>query len=176
MDVYLIRHGQTNYNLRLVINEDPKKPVFLNALGKEQAKQAAEEVKSIHFDAIFSSEFPRAKQTAAIINKYHRLPVKIDTRLNESRSGFEGRNLREFLEYIGEDIFTKKPPHGESFQEVKTRLLSFIQDIRNSDYEKVLLVSHAEPLQIINGYFMQLSDRESYAIQIDNCQIIRHKL
>ncbi|MBU1987926.1 MAG: histidine phosphatase family protein, partial [Nanoarchaeota archaeon] len=64
MEIYFMRHGESEYNVKKLINFDPSVPVHLTENGKKQAEEAAGELKHIRFDAICSSEFPRARETA----------------------------------------------------------------------------------------------------------------
>ena len=92
MKFYFIRHGQSNYNVKNLCNDDPKKRVYLTALGKKQAENARERLKNENIEVIYISELPRTKQTAHIINKSHKVPIKVDARINERKTGFEGRS------------------------------------------------------------------------------------
>ena len=71
MEIYLLRHGQTDYNVRGLCNDDPARAVNLNSAGIRQAMAAAERLKSTTISRILVSELPRTQHTAAIINRYH---------------------------------------------------------------------------------------------------------
>ena len=62
---YIIRHGQTEWNLKKIIQGHKDSP--LTKIGIRIAKQHANKLKNIHFDAVFSSDSLRAKQTADIV-------------------------------------------------------------------------------------------------------------
>jgi len=64
--VYLIRHGQSEDNVREVF-QSPESP--LTKKGEKQAKNIAKRISKISFDILISSPFKRAKQTAEIIAK-----------------------------------------------------------------------------------------------------------
>ena len=61
MKLYIVRHGQTGYNI------DNKvcgiSDVELTSLGKQQAKMASEQLKDISLDMIFASPLQRAHET-----------------------------------------------------------------------------------------------------------------
>ncbi|CAL6047603.1 Histidine_phosphatase superfamily protein [Hexamita inflata] len=65
--LYLIRHGETDFN------SDPEPRIRgrieldLNQIGIENTLKTASFLNNIHFDSVLSSEINRAKQTAQII-------------------------------------------------------------------------------------------------------------
>ena len=100
--IYLIRHGETNWNLKGKI-QGGGYDVPLNENGKEQALKAAKALEGISFDAVASSSLSRAKETADIVYDYYnkhnnnnnsssKKPLRIvDPGFNEMRFGkFEG--------------------------------------------------------------------------------------
>ena len=106
---YIIRHGQTEWNLKKIIQGHKDSP--LTEIGIKVAKQHAKKLKNIHFDAVFSSDTLRAKQTADIITLERNIAVKTTQLLRERNFGkYEGRSL---------DIFTKELKHlVEKFEEM----------------------------------------------------------
>ncbi|MBO7407178.1 MAG: histidine phosphatase family protein, partial [Clostridia bacterium] len=65
MKIYIIRHGQTQYNLlgRLQGRLD----IPLNENGLALAHVAGQGLADVHFDAVISSPLTRAMQTARIV-------------------------------------------------------------------------------------------------------------
>lgn len=176
MKVYFVRHGKTNYNVLDLYDDDPTKDVHLTELGKEQAKIVSERLKDKKFDVIFISELPRTGQTAEIINKHHHTPIKIDKRLDDRHTGFEGRPVSEFKKLMGKDPVHLKLKSGESFEDEERRVFSFLDDLKNSNYNTVLVVAHEDTLKIIEGYFKHLTDKEIYKEEIGNCQILKFNI
>ena len=43
MKVYAVRHGQSNYNVIKMINDDPSRDVHLTGLGRNQSRAVSEE-------------------------------------------------------------------------------------------------------------------------------------
>jgi len=158
------------------MNDDPTKPIHLTEEGKQQIQEAAEKLKPINFELIFASEFPRTQETAKIINKYHNVEIKIDKRLNDVMSGFEGKPTLEWEEAMKEDRAHTKANGGESFQDVKTRMISFIEDIKKLDNKIILVVSHGNSISAIRGYLKNMSDEETLSIPVHTAEILKLEL
>ena len=67
MSIYVVRHGQTDYNVKKLYQG--RKDIPLNEIGKKQAMEMAEKFRDIKIDKIFVSPLTRAKQTAECISK-----------------------------------------------------------------------------------------------------------
>lgn len=95
--VYVIRHGETNWN-KLGKIQGGGYNVPLNDNGRDQAKMTAQALEGIQFDAVASSSLLRAEETADILHAYCKAnnsdkePLRIiDTGFHEMRFGrFEG--------------------------------------------------------------------------------------
>ncbi len=75
MKIYLIRHGETDWNLqgRFQGRED----IPLNETGILQAERCGSALQGEHFQAIITSPLSRAKKTAEIIAEYLDIPQLI---------------------------------------------------------------------------------------------------
>lgn len=176
MKLYFIRHGEAEFNLTHIHNYIPKNINHLTARGIKQAKESSIVLKTITFDAVFVSELMRARETAGILCMSRKIKRTIEPRINERRSGMEGKSEEEYLKLVQKDFFYKKLPGGESFQEEKLRLLDFLQSLKNKKYRNVLIVSHQEPIQIMLGILDGLSDEEMVKRILKNAEIVVRKL
>jgi len=171
--IFFVRHGQTNYNVLGLCNDDISKDVHLTDLGKQQAETIQKKIKGVSLDLVITSEFPRARETASIIAKNQSVNFKIDPRLNDRKTGeFEGKPAVDFLDSLKKDKFNLKFENGESFLEEKQRVHEFLTELHNYNHQHILVVTHCEILQIINGYYNKLTDDEILNINIDNCQVL----
>jgi len=127
MKIYFMRHGQTNYNLLRFCNDDPTKDVHLTDLWKQQAENTAIQCNWLVFDKVFVSMLPRAIETAKIVLKNSTLKsdMQIELAISDRKTGYDGKSADEFWEKLWENKFNAKLPGGESYQEVKNRVLSF---------------------------------------------------
>jgi probable phosphoglycerate mutase len=148
--VYLVRHGQTDWNLFKRFNGCTD--TYLNKTGIEQAKLQAENLRDVCFDACFCSPQTRARQFCEIIYKGS---VVFDDRLAEIVCGeFEGTEetadaMKLFLKAIENgDMGTEKL---EAFIERNYNLCDEITEKYKG--KNILIVTHALNTRIINYYF-----------------------
>ena len=85
MILYLMRHGQTDWNAEEKVqgwNDTP-----LNETGAEQARAAAGKLSGEKIETIYASDFKRARKSADIISGILDLPVHYTKRLREMNFG-----------------------------------------------------------------------------------------
>lgn len=106
---------------------------------------------------MYASDLSRAWQTAAAIAQPHQLDVQRDARIREFDFGlWEGLTWREIVDrwpqladHGGTAAKFYTPEGGESFLDVCTRVASFIDDLRATPHERVLVVTHAGVLHAV---------------------------
>jgi broad specificity phosphatase PhoE len=99
----LVRHGETDWNAEGRLQGHTDRP--LNDFGRRQARQLAEQLEGEEFEAIYSSDLARARETAEIIGERLGLPVELDPDLREKDWGnWEGLTAveRDRVEFVGE--------------------------------------------------------------------------
>lgn len=169
MKLFLVRHGESEANVAGVINDDPAKPVNLTPRGREQAKEAVSGLSGVAITHAYASEFPRARQTAEIIlaGLGLNLPLNVDARLNERRSGLDGQPVEAFNGLVRPDPVRIRPEKGESFLEQMVRLRGFLDACARRHPEAVVLaVSHENPILAVaalSGAPLEESARGSLA-------------
>lgn len=148
--IYLVRHGQTDWNKLRIFNGSTE--TELNNTGILQSQKLKEDLKDIHIDICFSSPQKRALQTREIIfdGIYY-----IDNRLAEIECGeFEGKEeIKETFE-----AFWKASRTGEMgterFNHFLNRTCEFCDMIVNEYKDSnVLIVTHAANARVFNYYF-----------------------
>ena len=170
MKIYFMRHGQTNYNIQSLCNDDPTKDVHLTDTGIQQAEIVAQKLKSKPLDIIFISELSRTRQTADIINQYHHADIVPQPLINDITSGFDSQPVEEYKTVISHDPLHAKANNGESLLEHKQRVIHFIDWLSQQTYKEVLVVAHEETLRVVSAYFNQLPDEEMIELSFDNCE------
>lgn len=152
---YIVRHGQTEWNLNGLIQGHADSPLTL--LGEEQARNVAKELQHVKFDIIFSSDLLRAKRTAEIINLERKLAVQTSKQLREKMYGkYEGKPYKAMKVFdrlydalTEEERFKYKAGGVESDEETVTRLFRFIREMAIIYKNKIILVAtHAEIMRL----------------------------
>jgi len=164
---FLLRHGQTPYqqNKERIIYPWPEpSPILLTEKGRKEIERAAEELKKEKIDLVFASPLPRTRESAEIVAKELGLDIVFDERLREIDLGiYKGKPkeqyIKEFLEKEGS--FYRKPSGGESWNEVKERVKSFLEELEEKYKDKrILIISHGNPLVFLEGIMRGLSDKD----------------
>ncbi|TNJ26523.1 Histidine phosphatase superfamily protein [Giardia muris] len=155
--IYLVRHGETDFNTDPVPRIRGRVMNPLNELGRKHAREVGEALKDVRLDLIYYSAITRAKQTAEAIHahqpqaKYIEEPLVIDI----SWGDWEGKTYAEaFGTKEREELFKRDPaqleiPNGESFYQVLARLEKLLHQIRESAEETVCIVSHGAVLNLL---------------------------
>jgi len=173
MRLYLMRHGHSEYNARGLCNDDPAVPVHLTAEGRAQAEAAAERLREVPLEAIVTSELPRTRETAAIVNRFHGVPLHAHPALNDIRTGFDGRPVAEYFAATRPDRLRIRPPGGESVLDYRERVLGFLDWLARQPWQTVLVVAHEETLRILNAQFTGLPEDRLLEQDFANCEILQ---
>ena len=98
-EIYLIRHGQTDYNRQFRLQG--RSDIPLNRLGLAQARAAHEALRGVHFDAVYASPLRRAVDTACIVSGWPEEKIELDPRLIEIGFGiWEGSDFRTLGKFL----------------------------------------------------------------------------
>lgn len=170
MKIYVARHAETNYNLKDLCNGDPTVNVYLTPKGIEQGKLLAKSLENIPIDIIFTSQFPRTKETANLVNKYHDVPLVEDARLGDVVTGFEGKSVEEYraARRQAKNQWTARFNDGESFEDIRTRVTSFMDDLKTREEKSVLIITHQIIARLIYAIYKQLPNDEADKLEISN--------
>jgi broad specificity phosphatase PhoE len=146
----MVRHGESEGNRDrrfTTTNETP-----LTDRGREQAALAGRRiVRLFNPELIVSSPFTRARQTSEIIANELRLPIEIVHDLHERDLGcLKGQSydaLRELVRtdpsYDPANGWAWKPEGGESYEDVRRRVMRAIEDLRiRYAGREIVIVSH----------------------------------
>ncbi len=163
---FILRHGEAESNHQRLNSCWPEKtPKKLTEKGEKQIQKIAELLSNKKIDLIFSSDLLRTKQTAEIVSKKIKKPIKFDKRLRELNIGiFNGRTMEEYERFIGGkkiNQFIKTPEGGENANDVRKRMMDFILEVDGKYIGKnILIVSHGDPLWILEATVQGLSDKK----------------
>ncbi|MCF7861411.1 histidine phosphatase family protein [Candidatus Woesearchaeota archaeon] len=149
LKLIIVRHGETVDNARKIMQGQLHGQ--LNAKGINQARKVGERLKDEKIDVIYCSDLKRAVQTAGEIIRYHpRTPTFYEKKLRERIYGdLEGKSE---IEYHKQKIMHSrksefKPSGGETFLEVKNRMVKFYNNIIKKHMgQTILVVSHGSAI------------------------------
>jgi len=154
--IYIIRHGQTDFNVKQVVqgrgvNSD------LNQTGIEQAALFFKAHKEINFDVVYTSSLKRTWQTVdEFINKD--IPHLVRPEIDEIDWGiFEGvehnptlqKDYYNIIQSWADGQLDNKIEGGESAQDLADRLLPFINEIKQASYQTILVCTHGRTLRVM---------------------------
>lgn len=155
--IFLVRHGQTDYNVQK--RNQGELPIPLNEEGILQAKKDADVFRKLKLTAVYSSPVLRAKQTAEYIAAPHKVMTKVDNLLTECNRGvYEGLTLKEMLAKNPNlsteqklDGIDWRPSKGETVREVTERVMQSFENIikQHKPEDIIVIVSHGLPLRCL---------------------------
>lgn len=157
----LVRHGESFTNTMNIVSDDLDK-YPLTEKGRNQAKNAGNEIRKIAIDFIISSPILRARETAEIISSITGKEIVIDNRLREIGLGkFNNTPFQTApkFTYVSEEM--------EKWENIERRMLSVIDDYSGN----AVLVSHAFPIRVLVAHFLNLEENESFGISLGNASI-----
>lgn len=155
---WLMRHGHSEANEAGLIVSSSKSGINqygLTTTGRQQVLESADDNAALlsRVDRIFSSDFLRTHQTAAIIAEQFNIDLELEPALRERFFGqWEGKSSANYR--LVWDADQQDPRHVrwnvESVHHVALRLVEFIHHLdRTSNGCRYLIVSHGDPLQIL---------------------------
>jgi len=170
--IYLIRHGETDWNIKKLLQGHADIP--LNEKGKTQAKQLAKKFSKIHFDSVFSSDLIRAIRTAEIIALEKKLAIITAKALRERNFGkYEGKSwiqgkISKLITKLEVKAKINKKDPFENDDMLMSRFTTFLRETAVAYLGKtVLIVSHGGPMR----RFLLRLDPERYKKELGRVSI-----
>jgi len=164
---FILRHGETPYQLKkeeIIYPWPEPSPILLTEEGKKQIENVAKKLESKKIDLIFSSDIPRAKETAEIVSREIRIEPIFDSRIREIDMGiYKGKPTEEYEKDFSDRKrkFFNQPLNGESRQDCRKRMMNFLEEIDKKYRNKnILIISHGTPLYLLEGTVRGLKDEE----------------
>lgn len=151
MKIYLIRHGETDWNI--VKRLQGATDIPLNENGEALAGATCEGMKDVRIDMIFTSPLKRAYRTAELMRGERDIPIIPDDRIREICFGdYEGLVSRsegysipdpDFKFFFTKTELYKTPPNGESIESLLKRTGEFLEELKSREdlRDKNILVS-----------------------------------
>lgn len=184
MKLYIMRHGETDWNKKGLIQGSADIP--LNAYGITLAEWTRDGLikEGIRFDKIYASPYIRAKQTAEIIAEPFGLVPQVHPGIREMGFGsYEGIKVKELRTNPAYEKISRcfdDPVHyvregeAESYEEVFARIRAFLtEEILPLEHscQKVLVVCHGAVIRAFISIIKNLSLEAYWSIHQPNCSV-----
>ena len=178
----LVRHGLSVYNDQNRFTG--WKDVDLNQQGRDEAKQAVNLLMDYKFDAAFTSDLIRAKNTLSIILEginQKDIPIIENMALNERDYGdLIGKNKAEAAEQFGKEqvhiwrrSFDTPPPGGESLKDTADRVIPYLKNEIMpliSSGKNILVSAHGNSIRAIVMDLQNYSPEQILRTEIGWCE------
>ena len=174
-NIYLFRHGETEWNV--AGRRQGQMNSALTPHGRVQAQNNARCLKRNSSLAeptiVYASPIGRAKETALIMMDELGLSadtIIYDARLMESSFGkWEGLTDTDVAERFPEswlartaDRWNVRPPSGESYADVNSRVSDWFDNAKFS--ETTIVVGHGLTSRVLRGIYMGLTHQEVFSL------------
>lgn len=181
MQIVLLRHGATDWNLqgRCQGSSDRR----LSEVGIRQAEQIAGHLSSETVHAVYSSSLQRARHTAQLVSRPHKLPVLIEDDVRELDHGeLEGLTFSEIKEKYSEFLVRWRTtpgelqiPGGERLVDVAHRAWQGLTRIaqRHQTDDTVIVVSHNFPILAVVCQLTGTPLNHYRSFHLDPCGVTR---
>jgi broad specificity phosphatase PhoE len=169
MRLYIIRHGQTDWNRTGVAQGQTDVP--LNDLGLRQAEALAEAFPT-DLGWVLSSDLGRCRQTIAPVAD--QLPnLRYDSLLRERAFGeFEGRPFIEWFVTMpsGSDPIQSRPSGGESVMDVWYRVVPIVNEVQQMHLSGAI-ITHGMTAGVLLAHLIHGTPHTSRAFRFGNTSI-----
>ncbi len=179
MTIYIVRHAEKErgdfYSPHLRHQDEPISP-----RGQEQARKLWSYFCDKQISAIYISAYQRTGQTIEYVaNKLDIMPV-MDERLNEIDNGIIDKLSEEEIQQKFPDFWKAyrarsadfRFPEGETGEEVRARIASFLEEKRSKhDDQNIIVVCHDGLIRSLACYIMNLPVYKRWNFYVDFCGI-----
>lgn len=159
--VVLVRHATTSTTGKRLYGQSPGHD--LDERGQRQAEAAAERLRGLAVDAVYSSPLERAQQTAKPIARAAGVRVRTRKGLIEPDVGdWTGKALGQLRRRKEWRVVQRAPsrfrfPGGESFRQLQQRAADEVEGLaREHPDGRIVCVSHADVIKVIVAHFIGL--------------------
>jgi len=181
---FVMRHGQTDHNVKGLWNYGNQDGDPLTLVGQTQVKASAQALKGNGIDMVIASPFLRTLETARIVATELGLSEKdivTDIRLGEWHVGkeFDGKPLDDYftIRNASEHRYLFKTAEGESYVDILKRAAEFMYEIEKKYKDKnILIVSHGAVVRAIDLHakgvsYDKLFETTREYVNFDNAEV-----
>lgn len=173
MLLYLIRHGQTDWNReRRVMGRDP---IPLNEQGRETVRTLASTLEDKGIGYIYTSTVLRAMETSHILSEAWNSEIIEEPRLDESLyERWIGKRYSDLKDDPDFKSYTSKPTESnfseiEGMKDLQKRGIEAVERILNEKRaEQVAAVSHSDVIKPIIAHYLAMDLDAMHRLGIAN--------
>jgi probable phosphoglycerate mutase len=151
--IYLLRHAESEANARGVL-AGRDYSVNLTSKGFKDSRKIKSRLAKIEFTRVYSSPITRCVQTITpFLDSYPRIDVTLTESVIDLEYGiWSGKKLAALSKKKEWSLIQNRPaeftfPNGESFQEMRRRVKSFLNSMIDTD-GPILIVSHGDIIKM----------------------------
>ena len=168
--LFLLRHGQIKgHETKRFIGQTD---ISLDETGTAQALFWKNAFSRVQFEKIYSSSLGRCRETATLICPGKK--IQVDPRLNEINMGtWDGESFdhirktsSNLFQQRGEQIDTFTPPQGESFNDLKTRVSPFFEDLGQNLNGPTLVVTHSGVIRVMICHYLDKAPEQLLEVKL----------
>lgn len=169
MEIYMIRHGETDWNKKLLIQGQTNNK--LNVTGQKQAHEVSEKLNNLIPTKLYSSPLSRACETMNILAEAcnWKNQVEINDSFTERNFGeFEGKIFTEYKKAASYDLNNTY----ESNEKIEKRVNNGLKEVIKSSLEKdiIVITAHSHTLKAI--LVSNFPSEYDYNYSLPNCAIV----
>lgn len=184
----LVRHGQSEWNALGLWTG--LRDIALNDVGRREAREAAEALRGIRWDAAFTSALIRAQETLdEILDELGQkdVPIERSPAINERDYGdLTAKNKWDIQKEYGDEQFLKwrrswdfPVPGGETLKDVYARVMPYYTEHilpLLKEGKNVVVSAHGNSLRALVKYLDKLSDEDVPKLEIGTGEVYLYEV
>jgi broad specificity phosphatase PhoE len=166
----LVRHGQSELNVKHLVNGDPDVPVGVTEQGVAEAEALHVQVAGIELDLCVHTRFGRTLRTAEIALGGRNVPLEVEPLLDDIYVGeLEGCTIDDYRAWKREHKRSDAFPGGESLDDAARRYAEAYERLLARSEQRILVVCHEIPVRYAVNAAAGSDDLDGPAHAIRNC-------
>ena len=179
MILYLVRHGETDYNVKHIIQGIVN--TNLNKTGINQAQNLKKEIDKLDIDLVIVSPLKRAYETASIITKNRNIDFIYDKRIIERNAGDLEEKADIYYDHEKAWNYQLNTDLGyniETIRELLNRTKNFLNDLKSKYLDKnILVVSHEATIRALHYNIIGYNENTNFKnLKVDNCCLLKYNI
>ena len=166
----LVRHGQSELNVKRRVNGDPSVAVGLTTQGESEAWVLGVQLAGMELELCVHTRFGRTRATAKIALEGREVPFEVEPLLDDINVGeLEGRTIDDYrawkMGHTRADCF----PGGESLDGSAKRYAAAYERLLARPERRILVVCHEIPVRYALNAAAGSDELDGPAHEIGNC-------